>query len=150
MRVGTERCNFLSSPSSRRFHCQAKTFSSSHQLYSSPSSIDSNDDKTRILYLGTPDVAAASLKTIYEQTQNDPDCPYQLVGVVTQPPKRRKRRGKEIPSPVGLVAEELGLPILCPEKARDGDFLDALENDVMPDLCITAAYGQYLPKRFLA
>jgi len=48
------------------------------------------------------------------------------------------------------MAEELGLPILCPEKARDKDFLDELENDVRPDLCITAAYGQYLPKRFLA
>ena len=53
-------------------------------------------------------------------------------------------------SPVGLVAEELELPyILHPEKARDAEFLDELENTVKPDLCITAAYGQYLPKRFL-
>ena len=118
---------------------------------SSSSDNDSGDDKTRILFLGTPDVAATSLKTIYEQTQHNPTCPYEIVGVVTQPPKRRKRRGKEIPSPVGLVAEELDLPyILCPEKARDVDFLDELENTVKPDLCITAAYGQYLPKRFLS
>jgi len=48
------------------------------------------------------------------------------------------------------VAEELGIDVLCPEKARDKEFLDALENEVKPDLCITAAYGQYLPKRFLA
>lgn len=127
-----------------RFH-HARLLSS--YLYSSSSS--DNDDKTRILFLGTPDVAATSLKSIYEQSQS-PDSPYELVGVVTQPPKRRKRGGKEIHSPVGLVAEELGIPILCPEKARDKDFLDELENDVRPDLCITAAYGQYLPKRFLA
>lgn len=117
-------------------------------LYSS-SSDDSSSEKARILFLGTPDVAATSLKSIYEQSQN-PDSQYEVVGVVTQPPKRRKRRGKEIPSPVGLVAEELGIYTLCPEKARDAEFLDELENEVKPDLCITAAYGQYLPKRFLA
>jgi len=35
-------------------------------------------------------------------------------------------------------------------KAKDPEFLDELEQSVKPDLCITAAYGQYLPKRFLA
>ncbi|KAK1741833.1 methionyl-tRNA formyltransferase [Skeletonema marinoi] len=118
------------------------------RLYSS-SSDDDSSEKARILFLGTPDVAATSLKTIYEQSQS-PDSQYEVVGVVTQPPKRRKRRGKEIPSPVGLVAEDLGIYTLCPEKARDAEFLDELENEVRPDLCITAAYGQYLPKRFLA
>ena len=74
---------------------------------------------------------------------------YEIVGVVTQPPKRRQRRGKEVASPVGIVAEELGIPVLAPEKAKDEDFLTALEDIYKPDLCITAAYGQYLPKRFL-
>lgn len=75
---------------------------------------------------------------------------FEVVGVVTQPPKRRKRKGKEIPSPVGLVAQELDIPVLWPEKAKDSDFLTDLETNFKPDLCITAAYGQYLPKRFLA
>lgn len=35
-------------------------------------------------------------------------------------------------------------------KANDPEFLDELQNNIKPDLCITAAYGQYLPKRFLA
>ena len=119
-------------------------------LRSSSHLFSTDNGKARILFLGTPDVAATSLKTIYEQSQS-PDCPYKVVGVVTQPPKRRKRKGKEIMSPVGLVAEELELPyILHPEKARDKEFLDELENTVKPDLCITAAYGQYLPKRFLS
>mmetsp|Transcript_1637 Transcript_1637/g.3255 ORF Transcript_1637/g.3255 Transcript_1637/m.3255 type:complete len:427 (-) Transcript_1637:1804-3084(-) len=122
--------------------------SSITQLYSTTTS--EGEEKTRILFLGTPDVAASSLRSLHEVTQTSPECPYEIVGVVTQPPKRRKRRGKEIPSPVGFVAEELGIDVLCPEKARDKEFLDALENEVKPDLCITAAYGQYLPKRFLA
>ncbi len=41
---------------------------------------------------------------------------FEVVGVVTQPPKRRKRKGKEIPSPVGLLANELDIPVLCPDK----------------------------------
>ncbi|KAL9188763.1 hypothetical protein ACHAXT_007141 [Thalassiosira profunda] len=129
-------------------HARIYPLGSLSRLYSS-SSDDDTDGKARVLFLGTPDVAASSLRAIHDASQS-PGCPYELVGVVTQPPKRRKRRGKEIHSPVGLAAEELGLPILCPEKAKDKDFLDQLEGEVRPDLCITAAYGQYLPKRFLA
>ena len=105
---------------------------------------DEDDDKARVLFLGTPDVAAMSLKTIYEQSQC-PNSAYTIVGVVT-----KKRICKRKPSPVRLVAEELDLPyILYPEKASNIDFLNELENIVKPDLCITAAYGEYLPKRFL-
>mmetsp|Transcript_29542 Transcript_29542/g.65078 ORF Transcript_29542/g.65078 Transcript_29542/m.65078 type:complete len:466 (+) Transcript_29542:105-1502(+) len=115
------------------------------------SSASSDSGRARVVFLGTPEVAATSLQTLYEATQSEPACPFEIVGVVTQPPKRRKRRGKETPSPVGLVAEELDIPsVLCPAKANDADFLDTLENEVRPDLCITAAYGQYLPKRFLS
>jgi methionyl-tRNA formyltransferase len=46
------------------------------------------------------------------------------------------------------MANTLGLATLSPEKAKDEDFLAALEA-MAPDLCVTAAYGQYLPKRFL-
>lgn len=103
-----------------------------------------------MLFLGTPEVAATSLQAIYEKSL-EPQSSYEVVGVVTQPNKRRKKRsGLILPTPVGIVADELSLPILCPEKARDKDFLDELETIVKPDLCITAAYGQYLTKRFLA
>jgi methionyl-tRNA formyltransferase len=119
------------------------------RLFASASNL-SGDGKARVLFLGTPEVAASSLQAIYQRSL-EPSSPYEVVGVVTQPNKRRKKRSGEIlPTPVGIVAEELGIPILCPEKARDKDFLDELENNVKPDLCITAAYGQYLTKRFLA
>lgn len=111
--------------------------------------LHSTSEKARILFLGTPEVAATSLQTIVESSRRDENSPYEIVGVVTQPPKRRKRRGKEEQSPVGLIATELDIPILTPEKAKDDAFLTSLENKFKPDLCITAAYGQYLPKRFL-
>lgn len=105
--------------------------------------------KKRVVFLGTPEVAADSLRAIYEESQKV-ESQYEIVSVITQPPKRRKRKGSVIASPVGLVADELGIPVLSPEKAKDPEFLNDFEANVRPDLCITAAYGQYLPKRFLA
>lgn len=48
--------------------------------------------------------------------------------------------------PLNIEAE--GLPVLTPEKAKDPAFLEALQA-TRPDLCITAAYGQFLPTPFL-
>ncbi|KAL7536168.1 hypothetical protein ACHAWF_005385, partial [Thalassiosira exigua] len=104
--------------------------------------------RARLLFLGTPDVAASSLRPLHARAAFDPACPYRIVGAVTQPPKRRKRRGKLIPSPVGAAAEELGIQVLTPERARDEGFLEEVE-DMDVDVCVAAAYGQYLPKRFL-
>ena len=39
--------------------------------------------------------------------------------------------------------------MLTPEKAKDPSFLETLAKDGRPDLCITAAYGQFLPTAFL-
>ena len=113
----------------------------------------STQEKKRLVFLGTPDVAATTLRKLHEDSisQTNSNAKYEIVCVITQPPKRRRRKGsKAEPSAVGAVAEELGLRVLSPEKAKDPEFLDILEQDIKPDLCITAAYGQYLPKRFLA
>ena len=109
--------------------------------------------KKRVVFLGTPEVAATTLRELHQDSikpKNNNES-YEIVCVITQPPKRRRRKGdKAEPSPVGRVAEELGILVLSPEKMKDSDFLDSLEQSINPDLCITAAYGQYLPKRFLA
>lgn len=111
-------------------------------------STTSNDSgKHRVVFLGTPDVAADSLGAIYNASQ-EPNADFEVVSVITQPVKRRQRKGKPEPSPVAKMAENLGISVLSPESAKDNDFLDELEA-IRPDLCITAAYGQYLPKRFL-
>lgn len=117
------------------------------RLFSS-STLD-DDAKKRLVFLGTPEVAATTLSTIHEASLQ-PESAFQVVAVVTQPAKRRKRKGKVEPSPVERVAQDLGLACFTPESAKDPSFLEQLETDVRPDLCITAAYGQYLPKRFLA
>lgn len=107
------------------------------------------DRRKRLVFLGTPDVAATCLQRLHDASQH-PDAPFQVVAVVTQPPTRRRRKGPSMePSPVGRVANALGVPVLHPDSAKDDTFLTALENDFRPDVCVTAAYGQYLPKRFL-
>ena len=72
-----------------------------------------------------------------------------VVGVVTQPPRRAGRKRTVAPSPVHAEADALGLTVLTPERARDAAFLDALRKEVAPDLCVTVAFGQILPRAFL-
>lgn len=81
------------------------------------SSASSGVEKKRVVFLGTPEVAATTLKRLHEDSQQETSL-YEIVSVITQPPRRRKRKGKLEPSPVGIVAEELGIPILHPEKVR--------------------------------
>ena len=96
----------------------------------------------RIVFMGTPIFAVASLKALIE----DPSC--QVVGVVTQP-DRPKGRGKKImESPVKVFAKEQGLPILQPEKVKTPESLDALKA-LAPDLIVVAAFGQFLPESIL-
>jgi methionyl-tRNA formyltransferase len=104
--------------------------------------------KKRVVFLGSPPVAAESLQHIFAASQQS-DSVYDIVAVISQPPKRGKRGGKVEHTAVGQMAQQLNIStILTPEKANDPVFLEEFCN-VRPDLCITAAYGQYLPKKFL-
>lgn len=109
--------------------------------------------KKRIVFLGTPDVAASTLLGLLEAS-SAPDSSFGLIGVVSQPgkPKGRGNRKKPVPSPVTMVALDNGFQegkdLLCPYSAKEDDFLSCLAL-WQPDLCITAAYGNFLPKKFL-
>ncbi len=83
-----------------------------------------------------------------------PDSTFELTAVVTQPPRPTGRGNRRVPqpSPVELAAAAAGLPperILAPERPGDAAFLATLRG-LAPDLCVTAAYGNYLPSSFLA
>ena len=103
--------------------------------------------KKRIVFLGTPDVSATCLQKI-EHASKQPSSNFELIAVVTQPPAPAGRKLKLVSSPVQNLAEILQINCLKPESAKDEEFLDALER-LKPDLCITAAYGNFFPKRFL-
>ena len=106
--------------------------------------------KQKVVFLGTPDVASKSLEMIVEASKAPPlSDVFEVVAVVSNPPAPSGRKQKLMPSPVQVSAEKMNIPVMVPEKAKDEDFLEKLE-EMSPDLCITAAYGQWLPKRFLA
>ncbi len=75
---------------------------------------------------------------------------FEISGIVTKPPLVHLVKSTQIEhlSPVHLIGKELNLPVLTPIKASDSNFLKEL-SDLQPDLCITAAYGNYLPMKFL-
>lgn len=73
----------------------------------------------RIVFMGTPEFAATSLRKLVAEG-------YNVVAVVTTPDKPAGRGQKMHESDVKVVAKELGLPILQPEKLRDEAFLEAL------------------------
>lgn len=101
--------------------------------------------RKKIVFLGTPDCAVKSLEILANaRTHAD----FDIVAVVTQPPAPAGRNKKLVPSPVHVAADKLSIPVLCPEKAKDPEFLLQLEK-LEPDLCITAAYGNFLPTSFL-
>lgn len=73
----------------------------------------------RIIFLGTPDFAVASLKALVE-------AGYNIVGVVTAPDKPAGRGMKLTQSAVKKYAEEKGLHILQPLKLKDPVFIEEL------------------------
>lgn len=95
----------------------------------------------RIVFMGTPEFAVPSLEALLRS----PDA---VVGVVTQP-DRPKGRGHELAlSPVKLVAQRAGVPVLQPLKMKDPACLDTLQA-WRPDLIAVAAFGRILPKMIL-
>lgn len=99
------------------------------------------EQNLRIVFMGTPDFAVPALRMLVEEK-------YPVVAVVTQPDRPKGRKRQLHPPPVKLVAEEYGIPVLQPEKVRNPEELDKVLS-LKPDLIITAAFGQILPKELL-
>lgn len=86
----------------------------------------------RIVFMGTPEFAVASLKRLVADG-------YNIVAVVTTPDKPAGRGQKLHQSDVKVAALELGLPILQPEKLKDEAFVEAMR-ELQPDLGIVIAF----------
>jgi methionyl-tRNA formyltransferase len=97
----------------------------------------------KIIFFGTPSYAVPSL----EQLLQHPN--FQVLGVVTQPDKRRGRGGQLSPSPVKTVALAHQLPIWQPQRIKkDIDTLQALQAS-QADAFVVIAYGQILSPEIL-
>ena len=96
----------------------------------------------RIVFMGTPDFAAASLRKLLDEG-------FEVVGVFTQPDRPRGRGMELCFSPVKELALEHGLPVFQPEKMRDGTALSILK-ELQPEILVVVAYGRILPDELLA
>jgi methionyl-tRNA formyltransferase len=96
----------------------------------------------RLVFMGTPDFAAASLEALLRSDDS-------VVGVVTQPDRPKGRGQIFTPSPVKLLAQREQIPLLQPLKMKDPEFLHALAG-WKPDLIAVAAFGRILPPAILS
>ncbi|MCM3767974.1 methionyl-tRNA formyltransferase [Neobacillus niacini] len=96
---------------------------------------------TKIVFMGTPDFSVPILRQIIEDG-------YEVIGVVTQPDRPVGRKKVLTPPPVKVEAVKQGIPVLQPEKIRQPEELEKIIA-LKPDLIITAAFGQILPKQLL-
>jgi methionyl-tRNA formyltransferase len=95
----------------------------------------------RIVFMGTPQIAAATLEQLIEG-------PDPVVGVVTQPDRPAGRGQQTSPSPVRKVAQARGIPVIAAEKIRAPDFLASLKQ-WQPEIIVVVAYGRILPRSIL-
>lgn len=95
----------------------------------------------RILFMGTPDFAVASLRRLVADG-------HEVCGVFTQPDKPKNRGHKLVPTPVKEFALTENIPVYQPLKMRDGTALELVQS-LAPELTVVAAYGRILPEDIL-
>lgn len=96
----------------------------------------------RVVFMGTPDFAAASLKALI-------DNGYEVAGVFAQPDKPSGRGMEVTYSPVKQLALDHEIPVFQPAKMRDGTALEIMKS-LSPDIVVVVAYGRILPDDLLA
>lgn len=95
----------------------------------------------RVVFMGTPDIAATCLKKILADG-------FEVVGVYTQPDRPKGRGMKLVASPVKEVAVAANIPVFQPDNFREEETVEQLRA-LKPDVCAVVAYGRILPQKVL-
>lgn len=95
----------------------------------------------RIIFFGTPEIAALILRLLHEKGVN-------IITAVSKPDKPKGRSSALQPTAVKEEALRLGIPILQPEKASSPEFVDSLKL-LDPDLLVVVAYGEIVKQNVL-
>ena len=95
----------------------------------------------RVVFMGTPDIAATCLKKILADG-------FDVVGVYTQPDRPKGRGMKMVFSPVKEIALAHEIPVFQPENFREEETVAQLQA-LKPDVVAVVAYGRILPQRVL-
>ena len=100
----------------------------------------------RIVFMGSPDFSVPALRALAGDGSGA--HPFSVVGAVTQPDRPAGRGMKLSPPPVKVVADELHIPVIQPQKLREPQALEQLQA-WQPDLIVVAAFGQILRPQVL-
>ena len=95
----------------------------------------------RVVFMGTPDIAATCLSRILETG-------WDVVGVYTQPDRPKNRGMKLAFSPVKEVALAHNIAVYQPENFREEETVEQLRS-LQPDVVAVVAYGRILPQKVL-
>ena len=95
----------------------------------------------KIVFMGTPDFAAGSLKALIE-------AGHEILLVVTQPDRAKGRSDKPVPSPVKEVAIANDIPVFQPLKIKTPESVEELRK-YDADIFVVAAFGQIISKEIL-
>ena len=95
----------------------------------------------RVVFMGTPDIAATCLQQILADG-------FEVVGVYTQPDRPKGRGMKMVYSPVKEVALRHEIPVFQPENFREEETVEQLRA-LKPDVCAVVAYGRILSQKVL-
>lgn len=95
----------------------------------------------KILFMGTPDFAAASLQALLKNG-------HEVCAVFSQPDKPKGRGHKLQSTPTKILAEEYRVPVYQPVTLRDAAVQRQIA-ELSPDLIVVVAYGKLLPKEVL-
>lgn len=94
--------------------------------------------KIKTIFMGTPTFAIPILKKLHDYTD--------VILVVSQPDRVKDRKGNILTTPIKTTANELNLKVYQPENIKQStEYLKSLK----PDIIITCAYGQIIPKEIL-
>ena len=96
----------------------------------------------KIVFWGTPEYSLRSLEVINNSN-------HELVGVITQPDKKRSRGNKLIPSPVKQYAIKNNILVISPNQIKNNEDFSNQLKELMPDIFIVIAYGKILSKEIL-
>ncbi len=101
-----------------------------------------NGNPYRIVFMGTPEFAVPSLRSLIEHGE-------EVVAVVSQPDRPKGRGRKLAPTPTKALALSADIPVLQPTKIRTQEFHDTIQS-YEPDLIVVTAYGRILPGSLLS
>lgn len=96
----------------------------------------------KIVFMGTPDFAAETLRVLLESPKHT------VAAVVTQPDKQKGRGNVVQFSPVKELALSYQIPVYQPVKVREESFMEILRK-IDPDIIVVVAFGQILSKEIL-